>query len=348
MIPWGSVAAIGLLVSVAFFNAPQVSYSEAYWSALIENAGPERAFVRLQHLSISVEKRHIAEHAFGGALFDATFSNQGFEGYVVCAGDGVATGCMHEYIGRALAEDGLEAFERLASICARSSVVSNCFHSLGHGLVAFFGYDAAHLDEARPVCGTLNGDARLECLDGVFMEYNERNMLFAEPEYRDVSEEERAAPCVFSEAIERYACLRRLPTVFRESVYAGDAEALAPEFKKMCSVFAGTWERVGCYRGVGEAFIRRSGYDPVRLAVACDSAAETAMDRLVCRAGAAYYHRVLYKNDADRARALVTCDGLSENDSATCHRFATGVLSIESLISELQESAAANEKNLSL
>ena len=116
-------------------------------------------------------------------------------------------------------------------------------------------------------------------------------------------------------------------TFFNDSSF----EKVSVDLGAVCRTVTEGPNRGSCFRGIGEALIRASGYDPLRMAEGCDSAAADLKDSVMCRAGAAYYHRVLYHDKANQERALESCNGLSENLKEVCRSYGRSDLSEQAL-----------------
>src|SRR5690606_31793579 len=107
---------------------------------------------------------------FGASLYAQT----GADGFSACPHD-FLEGCAHEFVGRALVEHGTSFAETMVSICnASGTVEARCMHSIGHGVLGYFGYDTEALLQALLICGALEHTPWSSCGDGVFMEYSLR------------------------------------------------------------------------------------------------------------------------------------------------------------------------------
>ncbi len=114
--------------------------------------------------------QHTEAHIFGGALY----ATEGLNGISTCDAR-FSSGCFHEFIGRAIADDGLSVVTQLNTVCTNKG---GCQHGIGHGLISYLGYSPEDLTKSIAICAGLPGEEMLDgCMGGSFMEYNMRTML---------------------------------------------------------------------------------------------------------------------------------------------------------------------------
>src|SRR3989344_7594642 len=167
---------------------------EARWGARIAAVGGVAAYTELAREvePETPQDRHAQAHYFGGALYDT----EGVESVSVCDAQ-FSYGCFHEFLGRAIAENGLPSVADLNQKCFDRLDEQGlaCQHGIGHGLVSYLGYDQKDLVRALEVCRDLpHGDPIGGCFGGVFMEFNMRT-LASENGLRPGFAEDPTEPC---------------------------------------------------------------------------------------------------------------------------------------------------------
>ncbi len=114
-------------------------------------------------------------HLLGHIVGDELYKQQGIEGISFCTAD-FRNACSHAVVIGALFSQGEKVLPLIAEVCKRapggSGAYTMCFHGLGHGVLAFFGYE---FFQAVNVCKTLGTPAyqnreAIECVGGVVME----------------------------------------------------------------------------------------------------------------------------------------------------------------------------------
>lgn len=112
-------------------------------------------------------------HELAHAVGNLAYQESGFEGIEIC--DPVmAYGCYHGVIEQFLLENGPESIPEAEETCSelylpQDARYISCIHGMGHGLVSWTGLE---VEPALLFCDTIKSEARSNCYDGVFMEYN--------------------------------------------------------------------------------------------------------------------------------------------------------------------------------
>lgn len=110
-------------------------------------------------------------HLLGHTVGDELYKQKGLQGITVCTND-FRNACSHSIVTGLLMEKGEGSLPAIAAACAQapggSGAYTMCFHGLGHGVLAYAGYD---LDRAVAMCGKTGtrGEAP-QCIGGAIME----------------------------------------------------------------------------------------------------------------------------------------------------------------------------------
>lgn len=155
-------------------DTPQNSFEgySQYFRKLAQNKGAEYAFEVLKRASFPPGiDIHLLAHVVG----DMLYKQKGIEGIAVCTPD-FRNACSHSVVIGILNEQGPSALPKIAATCKKApggkGAYTMCFHGLGHGVLAFNGYD---FEKAVLMCaktGTPQYGYReaSECIGGATME----------------------------------------------------------------------------------------------------------------------------------------------------------------------------------
>lgn len=313
---------VGALACAGVWYAYAQRASNAAWSyakekedveSLFSGKNPREAFAAFKKMNerASQATQHINAHVFGEVLYE----KEGVGALTACGSD-FGFGCFHSFIGQAIAEGGTAIVPRLDAACvAIGPMALGCFHGLGHGLLAYFGYESKGLAKSLDTCATLSWHHRYGgCVDGVFMEYNLRTMLAQDGRIRPFTDEKHMEPCASLKAAFQPACYFSLPEWWRESL-AGDTDAPA-KMGAYCGSLSEGENRAACFRGIGYSQSFPHSFQADSGVEFCGQYASMgATDALRCKEGYAW---ALYAN-GDHAGAESVCTrGASAGDSKRC------------------------------
>ncbi len=318
-----AVGAVFLVGAVYFFmtdRAPGYSYESqrTTYEGLINRLGPGAAYASFRDsvITIPIERQHLLAHTFG----DALYGKEGIESFKVCGQD-FGFGCYHAVSGHAIAEYGTEVIKDLDIRCVEAYGTSGlgCFHGLGHGVLAYYGYGIPELKKALIVCESLSWQRPYGgCPDGVFMEYDFRTMAEAPEERgRRFSPEEWEEPCPSVSERFREACYFSRPAWWRSSLHpdGGLPPGLADTLGAYCTQVKGELNQAACYRGIGHALAPNADFNPARGSKACDELSPTRAV-VYCREGLAW---AFYADPSLRGEAEAVCSaGLPLKEAAMC------------------------------
>lgn len=143
-----------------------------FFVQLAEEKGAVHAFEILKRAELPP---NMDLHLLGHLVGDELYKQQGIEGMKYCTPD-FRNACSHTVVIGALFEEGLVVFDKVNDVCKKApggrGAYTMCFHGLGHGVLAYAGYDVA---KAVPLCARTataeyGGREYEECVGGITME----------------------------------------------------------------------------------------------------------------------------------------------------------------------------------
>ena len=278
---WVLVSGILLLLGIGafFFAKTRPAAEEPGWRAMIEKAGPEKAYAQFAE-SVAAEppgEQHTAAHNFGDALYE----EKGLAGLSACDSR-FGYGCFHQLVGRVIAEHGLGAIAEIQHVVGTSS---DSNHGVGHGILAYLGYTLPKLKQALAVCPS-GGTAPWDCSGGVFMEYNFRTMLGEGPR---LPGNNPYAPCDALEGVQKTACTFWLPEWWDRTTF-GAAATSSQSFANIGAYCDGLPKAVhgACYGGIGYAAAAATEQNAEVSTYLCNASTANTAYRTLCNHCAAY------------------------------------------------------------
>lgn len=254
--------------------------SQQFWEEYIATHGAQEAYATFSETiqSEAFGLQHEKAHIFGGALY----AQEGMQGLVVCDSQ-FDYGCFHEFLGKAIAENGIDSLPDLNDTCITilGDNAGYCQHGIGHGIQSYYGYKEKDLIDSLALCDALpENDPVGGCAGGVFMEYNLRTMLGDERVIRD--DTSMLAPCDSLTGWQQKSCYFWQPQWWYEQfINEGDIsiEELFVELGRRCDIVSDKDLRNFCYQGIGNLMQARGGdNDPVF----CDIVSEKQENRALC------------------------------------------------------------------
>ncbi len=300
-----------------------------YFRNLSEEKGAAYAFDVL----IRAELPHdIDTHLLGHIVGDMLYRQEGIPGVKKCTDD-LRNACSHSVVIGILLEHGEGTLPTIAETCKEApggrGAYTMCFHGLGHGVLAYTGYD---FEKAVAMCGK-TGTAQydnaeyFECVGGAMMEMV-AGIHDPEAWKRQVGnyfrKDDPLYPCSASFVPDRVkpACFAYLtPHLYTaagidlENVNPGES---APAFA-LCDAIPTTRAeiRAACYGGFGKEFIGFSGGRDIR-DVGSMTADELSRIRQWCRiagnptdiasCNAAVLSSLFWGGEANPDAAFTFCD----------------------------------------
>lgn len=176
-------------------NARDTAFNEK-WKSIISNKGAKKAYedFKTENLKTPLGTQHDMAHLFGMLLYDTL----GLDGLSIC--DTTFTyACYHSLVASALDKEGLSILNKTGDICNNlpdKSILSGCYHGIGHGILSYFGYDFSHLLQSLDSCNSYSTLNEIEwCSTGVFMEYNYHLVAGPNRKMRDYDPSNIIYPC---------------------------------------------------------------------------------------------------------------------------------------------------------
>ncbi len=211
---------------------------------------------------------HLLGHVIGNELY----AQQGVEGMRVCTQD-FRNACSHAIVVGLFGDEGEVALSRIVTACREapggSGAYNMCFHGLGHGVFAAYGYDIAKTVELCKKTGSRTGadtPEATECIGGMVMElmgggdHDRERWAVKRQEY--VRAEQPLLPCsgplIPKEAT--YICYVYLTPHLFQAAGASLGSPKPEEFKKAftyCDVLPADdlRNRDACFGGFGKEFV---------------------------------------------------------------------------------------------
>lgn len=153
---------------------------KTYFTELAREKGAKHAFVTLRMADFPFG---IDTHAIGHEIGYVLYEQEGGAGIGTCSDAFRGAACAHAIVIQEYIHEGASALERLSLTCAEkpegSFERSDCFHGIGHGILAYadYNYESAigECTTASEIVLAHNADTngaalRRECVDGVTME----------------------------------------------------------------------------------------------------------------------------------------------------------------------------------
>ena len=278
-------------------NEGIVNYEAAvhYWKDEIENMGGSNAFEKLV-IDLSgthPPQAHFIAHAFGEALY----STEGIHGFSSCKKN-FAYGCYHQFIAMAIAEYGIDIVHTINETCLNSADTSygSCTHGIGHGVLAFSGYQYENLIETLSVCRLLDTPKKSRCAIGAFMEYNQRTLAAVDTSRdataRALTQESKYEPCESVPSYFKKECAEELPNWWISTLNPGMMhDGPYKQAGTFCEHFSSDEELQGCFYGIG-VVIARTYSTPSKISTLCQNVSQDTARQHACLIGAVRYSKL--------------------------------------------------------
>lgn len=318
------------VVDASFLDRHQRPPLSDEWEERIRGVGGERAYAMLaaDNEGLSPSLQHEKAHDFGRALYIV----EGKPGLSVCDSN-FSFGCFHEFLGTAIAAEGLSVAGELNEACfqALSESPLSCQHGIGHGVLAFLGYIESDLEKALSICETLPyADPIGGCYGGVFMEYNMRTMLAEEAVIRPIENDSLLYPCNELGDVYASACYFWQSQWWRNALdwaRSLDARLVYERMGALCREAGKKYERP-CFEGIGNNLPPDALFDAARARDLCDAAALTDREQIYCRSMAA--NSLGVGGSGMKGDAEAVCHDLAGGEYTYCMAYARNQLNIAS------------------
>jgi hypothetical protein len=246
--------------------------------ALADTKGAEYAFTVLSRANLPP---NTDLHLLGHVVGDELYKQRGVDGIGICTQD-FRNACSHSIVIGALNEFGGEpALALIRDACKKapggSGAYTMCYHGLGHGIFAFYGYDLEPTIALCKQAGTEEYHKReyIECVGGAVMELmgggGHDRELWLTSRARYLRNSVPLSPCI-SEVIPedaRALCLVYLTPRLWElaGIDLGRPDpSLFPKAFAMCDTIPHSKRelRDACFGGFGKEFIPLAGARDIR------------------------------------------------------------------------------------
>ncbi len=159
---------------LSYLNNQNLSFTDLqkFFKGMAQNKGAGYAF---DVLKIAQLPQNTDVHLLAHTIGDILYKQQGMDGIKICTQD-FRNACSHSVVIGLFIDRGIEALGDIAKVCRNapggSGAYGMCFHGLGHGILAFVGYDMTKAVGFCKQIGTkeFNYIETSECVGGVMME----------------------------------------------------------------------------------------------------------------------------------------------------------------------------------
>lgn len=250
-------------------NNKDLNFDElsGFFNNLAEKKGGRYAFNSLKVANI---KQNIDLHLLGHGIGDVLYKQEGINGISFCDND-FRNACSHSIVIGLFTEKGEGALALVPSACQKApgglGAYGMCFHGLGHGILAYEGYD---MEKASKICqktGTPKNNfiESTQCISGAVMEiigggFHDRESW--EVERKKYLKKDTPLSLCQSSIIPNNAkilCYEYLTPYLFEVVGADLGKPSADDFEKAFKIcnsipISKRAERDSCYGGFGKEF----------------------------------------------------------------------------------------------
>lgn len=238
-----------------------------YFRRLSERKGGVYAFEILQRAPFPPG---VDLHLLGHTIGDMLYKEKGIDAIRFCT-DAFRNACSHSVVIDILTEHGEGSLKQIAEVCKDApggkGAYTMCFHGLGHGVLAYNGYD---LEKGVGMCrktGTAEYHDReyIECVGGMIMEMIagvHDPIAWQKQQEKYFKEDDPLYPCdgsIIPQEAKGICYTYLTPHLFTSA--GGDLGTLKPEiFPEAFSYCAAlprdaSTERDACYGGFGKEFV---------------------------------------------------------------------------------------------
>lgn len=246
---------------------------KSYFTNLAQEKGALYAFNVLGQAPLPP---HIETHALGHAIGYVLYEQQGPTGMRYCTHD-FTNACAHSVLIQTFIENGAQALSDIANVCKEipggAASYPTCFHGVGHGILAYLGYDyenavsrctevedavrASDPNGASGISGQCVGGATMELIQG-----NHDKGAWEAQKGKYLSDADLLSPCnaSFMPDTARPFCYSYLTGRFLRASGAKGGTPSPEAYPKAFSYCekipkSSIADREGCYGGFGSNFV---------------------------------------------------------------------------------------------
>lgn len=238
-----------------------------YFTDLAEKKGGRYAFEVLKYAELGP---NIDLHLLGHDIGDVLYKQEGVNGITACTMD-FRNACSHAIVIGVFGEKGEAALPEIAAACKKapggSGAYTMCFHGLGHGILAFEGYDMAKASAVCQKAGTAKYGFQesSQCISGTVMEiigggfHDKDTWTTQRKKYLDPKKPLSLCQQIYIPNNAKYLCYDYLTPYLFEAVGGNIGNPMPADFEKafkLCEQIPlnDSVARDGCFGGFGKEF----------------------------------------------------------------------------------------------
>ncbi|TSC85983.1 MAG: Uncharacterized protein G01um10147_1050 [Microgenomates group bacterium Gr01-1014_7] len=245
---------------------PSFDELKAYFTDLSEKKGAKVAFEVLKEANLPP---NTDLHLLGHVVGDALYKQQGANGIQICTED-FRNACSHSIVVGLFTDKGEDALDEIKEACKKSpgglGAYIMCYHGLGHGILAFEGYDFPKTIELCQKTSTTEhqNSEYPECVSGAVMEiisgggHDKKLWAKLRPNYLKLDNPFYICSPEFMPNEGRSRCYDYITPFLWEAVGGDINNPNETDFQKsfkLCNQISETNYRNICFRGFGKEFV---------------------------------------------------------------------------------------------
>lgn len=208
-------------------------------------------------------------HLLGHEVGEMLYRKHGIDGLRQCSRSFLMA-CYHGLVIRAVGTEGERDLGTIFEVCQSDhNLLSQCAHAIGHGLLAWTGYDVA---KTLTMCTHVSEEVRYNCFDGVFMEHVYR-VFTPRSGLADATRNQPHDLCQSMETDYQRACYANQPPYWF-ALYGGDLKRVGAA----CSVLPDSTNRAACDDGYARLTYTMANGDPGKAHGFCQVLGESRTD----------------------------------------------------------------------
>lgn len=204
-------------------------------------------------------------HLLGHVVGDILYRQEGAEGMKVCTED-FRNACSHSIVVGFFTDKGEEALPEITQACKQapggSGAYTMCFHGLGHGILAYVGFE---LPKAIDICKKIGGSTESsQCISGIVMEIisggGHDKALWANVRKKYLFANNPFYPCAaeFMPNEAKQLCYTYITPYLWEAIGADTGQPTPQDFEKsfaLCNQIPDKTYVNTCFGGFGKEFV---------------------------------------------------------------------------------------------
>ena len=266
------------VIELSFARGWDTQQYQEYFERLARNRGAVYAYDVLREASIP---ENVDTHEIGHSIGWVLYEEKGIAGMAYCT-ESFRSACAHALVISAYVERGEAALPQIVKACEEApgdkGAYATCFHGMGHGILAYFGYDYEQalgkceevgdlltLDDSR----TTSREVWNRCVEGATMELDlgtHDPALWEQAKLVYFPDNDLYMPCnaAYVNPEVRPMCYSYLTWRFLEAAGASRGVSSVDTYAQAmmyCRAIEDPKERSGCYGGFGKNFVYQATLD---------------------------------------------------------------------------------------